>query len=434
MDSAFVEKVTSTRMFTDRLAIVAGAGRSGRAAAQLLHRLGATVRIVDANTNLTDDVLEGLGPKAQLMTGPFCEEQFKDADVIVISPGIPIGRIKPFIGSLPERRIISELELAVWFADEPKIAITGTNGKTTTTALIEHILKESGRTVFAGANYGTPLSEYIVNRGQADVLVLEVSSFQLQNCRLFRPQAAILLNVSANHLDYHESMEEYLSAKLKIFERQSSDELAILPADMRDELEPGEFTRAEVKWFDGNEFPEQPNLPGAHNRLNIEAAWLALEKIGITREEFEAGLKTFKGKPHRIEKIGTVKGISFVDDSKGTNLDAVKAALQSFEGPVRLLLGGVFKGGNVSELTPVMKGRVAEVALFGAGREYFEPVLKHDFEISWHENLEKAVHKLFNNAAKGDTILLSPGTASFDAYNGYEARGEDFKRIMEELS
>ncbi|WP_027723196.1 UDP-N-acetylmuramoyl-L-alanine--D-glutamate ligase [Maridesulfovibrio zosterae] len=434
MDNAFVKLVTSTRMFTNRLAIVAGAGRSGIAAAKLLHKLGATVRIVDANENLTTDILIGLGDNAQLMTGPFSTEQFDDADIIVVSPGIPVRNIKPFIGNLPERKIISELELASWFADEPKIAITGTNGKTTTTALIKHILEHSGRTAFAGANYGPPLSEYIVDKGQCDVLVLEVSSFQLQNCRLFRPQAAILLNVSANHLDYHMDMDEYLKAKLKIFERQSKYELAILPAHMKEELSPIDFTHAEVKWFNGETFPEQPNLPGLHNRSNIEAAWLALEKIGLSMEEFQSGLKTFKGKPHRIENIGSVNGVQFIDDSKGTNLDAVTAALKSFAGPVRLLLGGKFKGGDVTSLIPAMKGRVTEVALFGAGREHFEPPLKNDFKISWHANLEKAVKTLFANSDAGDTILLSPGTASFDAYTGYEARGADFQRIMEELS
>ncbi len=434
MDSAFVQQVTSTRMFTNRLAIVAGAGRSGIAAAKLLHKLGATVRIVDANKDLTTDILEGLGNDAQLMTGPFCHEQFEGADIVVLSPGIPVRKIIPFIGSLPERKIISELELASWFADEPKIAITGTNGKTTTTALIKHILEHSGRTAFAGANYGTPLSEYIVDKGQCDVLVLEVSSFQLQNCRLFRPKAAILLNVSANHLDYHLDMDEYLQAKLKIFERQSSDELAILPAHMKDQLVPEKFTHAQVKWFDGTTFPEQPNLPGKHNRSNIEAAWLALEKIGLSMDEFQAGLNTFKGKPHRIENVGSVDGVQFINDSKGTNLDAVTAALQSFEGPIRLLLGGKFKGGNVADLIPAMKGRVVEVALFGAGREHFEPPLKKHFNVSWYENLEKAVCALFEDSAVGDTILLSPGTASFDAYTSYEARGADFKRIMEELS
>ncbi|NDV25444.1 UDP-N-acetylmuramoyl-L-alanine--D-glutamate ligase [Desulfovibrio sp. JC010] len=433
MDSAFVEQVTSTRMFTGRLAVVAGAGRSGLAAARLLHKLKATVRIVDSNENLNTDILDGLD-NTELMTGPFCEEQFAGADVIVASPGIPARKIVPFIGNLPERAIISELELASWFANEPKIAITGTNGKTTTTALMEHILKESGRVPFAGANYGTPLSEFIYEDRKADVLVLEVSSFQLQNCRLFRPQAAILLNIAPNHLNYHEDMDEYLQAKLKIFERQSADELAILPAEMKEQLDPSSFTKAEVKWFDGSTFEEQPNLPGFHNRLNMEAAWLALEKIGLTREEFEAGLKTFIGKPHRVQDIGSVDGVRFIDDSKGTNLDAVRAALNSFEGPVRLLLGGVFKGGDVSELLPAMQGKVAEVGLFGAGREHFEPALKGEFKISWHENLEQAARALFANSQAGDTILLSPATASFDAYSGYEARGEDFKRIMEELS
>ncbi|WP_031480770.1 UDP-N-acetylmuramoyl-L-alanine--D-glutamate ligase [Maridesulfovibrio frigidus] len=434
MDSEFVKKVTTTRMFTDRLAIVAGAGRSGIAAARLLHALGATVRIVDENTSLTEDILKGLGPKAELMVGPACPEQFAGAEVIVVSPGIPVRKIVPMIGDLPERKIISELELASWFADEPKIAITGTNGKTTTTALITHILEYSGKTVFAGANYGTPLSEYILAKGQSDILVLEVSSFQLQNCHLFRPDAAILLNISANHLDYHLDMDEYVSAKLKIFERQPSDALAILPKAMRDELNPAEFTKATVKWFGGEMFKEQPNLPGKHNRSNIEAAWLALEKFGLTIEEFQAGLDSFKGKAHRIDNIGTVNGVTFIDDSKGTNLDAVVAALGSFNAPIRLLLGGVFKGGNVADLIPAMKGKVAEVAIFGAGREHFEAPLANDFKISWHENLEKAVNALFANSSEGDTILLSPATASFDAYSGYVARGNDFKRIMEELS
>ncbi len=434
MDSEFVKQVTKTRMFTNRLAVVAGAGRSGIAAAKLLYALGAIVRIVDENTNLTEDILQGLGKHAQLMTGPVCPEQFQDAEVIVISPGVPVSKIKPMLGEMSERKIISELELASWFADEPKIAITGTNGKTTTTALITHILEQAGKTVFAGANYGPPLSEYILDKGQCDVLVLEVSSFQLQNCHLFRPDIAILLNISANHLDYHLDMDEYVAAKLKIFARQTPENLAILPASMRNELNPTEFTKAEAKWFDGKAIKEQSNLPGIHNRSNIEAAWLALEKFGMSREEFQAGLDTFKGKPHRIEKIGSVDGVTFIDDSKGTNLDAVIAALGSFEGPIRLLLGGVFKGGNVAEMIPAMKGKVAEIALFGAGREHFEGPLANDFKISWHENLEKAVRTLFANSTAGETILLSPGTASFDAYKGYAARGDDFKRIMEDLS
>ncbi|SMF01028.1 UDP-N-acetylmuramoyl-L-alanine--D-glutamate ligase [Desulfovibrio gilichinskyi] len=434
MDSEFVKQVTKTRMFTNRLAVVAGAGRSGIAAAKLLYALGAVVRIVDENINVTEDILQGLGKHAQLMTGPACPEQFADAEVIVISPGVPVSKIRPMLGEISERKIISELELASWFADETKIAITGTNGKTTTTALITHILEQSGKTVFAGANYGPPLSEYILDKGQCDVLVLEVSSFQLQNCHLFRPDIAILLNISANHLDYHLDMDEYVAAKLKIFARQTPENLAILPASMRDELNPAEFTKAETKWFDGNAIKEQPNLPGVHNRSNIEAAWLALEKFGISRDEFQAGLDTFKGKPHRIENIGSVGGVTFIDDSKGTNLDAVVAALGSFNGPIRLLLGGVFKGGNVAGMIPAMKGKVAEIALFGAGREHFEGPLANDFKISWHDNLEKAVRTLFANSAAGETILLSPGTASFDAYKGYAARGDDFKRIMEDLS
>ncbi len=161
---------------------------------------------------------------------------------------------------------------------------------------------------------------------------------------------------------------------------------------------------------------------------------MAVEKLGLTRKQFLEGVKTFKGKPHRIEHIGTVDGVRFIDDSKATNLDAVSAALDSCDAPVRLLLGGHFKGGDVTELLPSMRGKVTEVGLFGAGREHFEAPLKEEFKTSWSSTLEEAVRKLFSASNAGDTILLSPATASFDAYKGYAARGDDFKRIMEELS
>ncbi len=251
MTSELVQQLTKTRMFSNRLGVIVGAGRSGLAAARLLRALGASVRVVDEKTDLGNSILEGLGPDARLMTGPLDKEKFEDADIIVVSPGVPVRKIREVVPDFPERKIISELELSSWFADEPIIAITGTNGKTTTTSLISHVLEYAGKKVFTGGNIGTPLSEYILSRESCEALILEVSSFQLQNCRLFKPDAAILLNISANHLDYHLDMAEYLEAKLNIFSRQTAEDLAIVPADMRDELGGRNFTRAHIKWFDG---------------------------------------------------------------------------------------------------------------------------------------------------------------------------------------
>lgn len=434
MTNMLVQQFTETRRFSNKLGVIVGAGRSGLAAAKLLKTLGARVRIVDENTNLDNSILEGLGSDAQLMTGPLEADKFQDTDIIVLSPAVPVRKIREILPQFPVEKIISELELASWFIKEPTIAITGTNGKTTTTSLISHVLEYSGMKVFTGGNIGTPLCEYLLGNELCDALVLEVSSFQLQNCHQFKPDAAILLNISANHLDYHLDMEEYLEAKLNIFRQQTSEDLAIIHEELRETLSNRNFTKARIRYYDGSSVEDQPNLPGPHNRGNMEAALIAVEKLGVSREQFMAAIKTFQRKHHRIEHIGTVNDVKFIDDSKATNLDAVSAALKSCQAPVRLLLGGHFKGGDVTEIIPSMRGKVVEVALFGAGREYFEAPLKKEFKISWNADLEDAVKKLFSDSQPGDTILLSPATASFDAYKSYAARGDDFKRVMEELS
>jgi UDP-N-acetylmuramoylalanine--D-glutamate ligase len=434
MSSILAQQSANKNIFKDRFGVIAGAGRSGIAAAKVLHMLGAKVRIVDENTSLEENILEGLGADAQLKTGPLSASGFEGADIIVLSPGIPSRKIKELLPEFPDEKIISELELASSLTDEPIIAITGTNGKTTTTSIISHVLEYAGKSVFTGGNIGTPLCEHLLQDKRSDVLVLEVSSFQLQNCYNFRPDAAILLNISANHLDYHLDMEEYTEAKLNIFKKQTADDLAIIAEEMKPMLGSRNFTKAEIKYFNNDSVEEIPNLPGPHNRGNMHAAMLATAKFGVTAELFIKAVREFKGKPHRIEYLGTVNGVKFIDDSKATNLDAVCAALNSCSSPVRLLLGGHFKGGDVTTIIPSMQGKVVEVGLFGAGREYFEAPLKKEFPTSWNEKLEDAVRKLFSTANCGDTILLSPATASFDAYKSYAARGDDFKRIMEELS
>jgi len=415
-------------------AVVVGAGKSGVAAARLLHALGAKVRMVDANEALAPQVTAEVERYAELQTGPHSSEQFTDADIIVLSPGVPAKKLTPYFKGVPGRKIVAELEFASWFIDAPIIAITGSNGKTTTTTLIGELLEKSDRHVFVGGNIGTPLCEYLMDMEQADVIVLEVSSFQLQNCRQFKPDVAVFLNIAPNHLDYHEDMEEYLEAKLRLFARQTPDDLAVVHESLKPVIGGRPFTEAEVVWYSSAKRFDAPHLPGEHNRANVQAAWRAVQRFGVKPQQAERIISEFRPLENRLENIGQADGVTFVNDSKATTLEAVAAAVKSFgSSPVRLLMGGKFKGGDVAELARRMEGHVAQVGLYGGSRDIFEGPLKKYFPVSWDESMEAAAKRLFAHSHAGDVILLSPGTSSFDQYPNYKERGDDFKRIFGEL-
>ena len=429
---------TSVRNATDRVrdkqVVVVGAGKSGLAAARLLLENGARVALADAKPEISAEVLGDLAGRLDLRLGAHTPEQFRDADLVVLSPGVPAKKIAAALAPVAPENVVAELEFASWFLQDPVLAITGTNGKTTTTTLVSQMLTDAGKTVFTGGNIGTPLCRFLLDGSRADVVVLEVSSFQLQNCQSFAPKVGVLLNFAANHLDYHADMEEYLSAKLNLFARMDASGLAILPREMRAELEKRDFTRAKKIWFGPTDRLPAPHLPGAHNRANVEAAWQAASAFGVSEASARATAAAFQPLAHRLQAVGEKNGVLFVDDSKSTTLDSTAAAVQSFERPVRLLLGGVFKGGDVAGLIPALDGRVVEIALFGAAREVFEPVLGKRFKLSWEPDLERAVRRLWTSARPGDVLLLSPATASFDAYRGYAARGDHFQRIVKELA
>jgi len=413
-------------------AVVVGAAVSGVAAARLLAALGASVRLLDRNPEALDatarERLEGLG--VELRFGPHKPEDFQGAQLVALSPGVPVAKLSAFLAASPDAQVVSELELASWFNQAPIVAVTGTNGKTTTTTLIGEILRRAGKKVFVGGNIGTPLSDHLLSDDPCDVVVLEVSSFQLQNVKSFRPKVGVLLNFSANHLDFHADIEEYLLAKLNLFTRMTSDDLAVLPLEMKDELEARAFTKARRVYFTGTaRFPEN-HLPGAHNRANMEAAWLACRALGVREDQARAAVAAFKPLAHRLESLGEKGGVLFVDDSKATTVEAMRAAVESFDRPVRLLAGGVFKGGDLAGILPALRGRVVEVGLFGANREVFEAAWNGHVPLFWEPTLEGAVTRLYRNSQPGDVILLSPATASFDLYTGYKQRGEDFARIM----
>lgn len=408
-------------------AVVVGAARSGLAAARLLSRLGAAVTLADSSeTALNKGVVQEQAAAYgwTLASGAHSVEIFAEADLVVLSPGVPRRVVDPF---LPQKaQVVSELELASWFVSEPIVALTGTNGKTTTTAVIGHVFEKSGRRVFVGGNFGTPLSEYVLGGERADILVLEVSSFQLQNISSFRPRVAVLLNFAANHLDYHQTMEEYFEAKTALFSRQGKGDLAILPLGLKDRVDGVLDGAVSRTYFVASSRFDCPQLPGAHNRENLEAAFLAVRHFGVTETEMQEALNDFKPLEHRLEPIVEKSGVLFVNDSKATTVGALAAALRSMDRPVLLLAGGVFKGGDLKEVVPLLREKVLEVFLFGDSRKIFEQAWKGTVPMHWTERIEDGVQLAFERSRPGDAVLLSPATASFDQFRNYKERGRAF--------
>ncbi|MDR3319985.1 MAG: UDP-N-acetylmuramoyl-L-alanine--D-glutamate ligase [Desulfovibrio sp.] len=433
-----LDNIHGRRMYLDELAVVVGAGRSGLAAAHLLAREGARVRLLEHNAAAVSDQartqLGNLG--IQLIVGEHKPWHFENAVIVVPSPGIPVSKLTPFTSAenkAKQPEIIAEIELAWRCLDgEPVLAVTGTSGKTTTASLAAAMLQTQGYTVFLGGNIGTPLSEYLLAGRKADVLVLEISSFQLQTCSTFCPRVGILLNISSNHLDYHKNMREYIEAKFRLFRCQKNMDMAILGEELKPLADVFHLQASRIYIEDSGRFTKC-HLLGAHNRLNMEAAWQACHFFGVNEDNSRAAAVHFAPLPHRLEIVRKHKGITYINDSKCTTTAALKVALQAMDKPVRLLCGGKFKGGDLAGLGDLVRERVVEVALFGASREKFEKAWQEIVPITWHESLEPAVKQHNAHALKGDVVLLAPATSSYDLYTDYTARGDDFKRIVEAL-
>ena len=434
-----------TTTFKGRLCAVVGAGRSGRAAARLLDAQGARVRVLERDPDgVPDDFAAWAGTRGvEIAAGEHGADQFRGASLVVLSPGIVPHLIRPLLPD-PAPPVMAELELA-WRCLERSgnrgrvLAVTGTNGKTTTTALAAHVLRTAGWDVFEGGNIGTPLSEHVLaghgrDARTAQVLVLEVSSFQAMGLDEFRPEVAALLNFSANHLDWHADLEEYLWAKLRIFARMDGEDLALVHESLRPLLEKRTFTGARLRWFGASDRFECPSLPGEHNQANMEAAYQATRRFGIDERDMRDALATFTPHPHRLQQVGELGGVTFVDDSKSTTLESLRAALESFDRPVLLMAGGVFKGGDPGELRGLVERKVKAVGLFGDSREVFEAAWSGVAPVAWSPNLRGALAGLMAHADPGDVVLLSPATASFDLYADYKARGRDFQDAVRALS
>ncbi len=430
-----IEDLPAQRRLDGRKAAVVGAGASGRAAAKLLCALGARVRLLEKDPAKVDRDFAALCREKKIAVeyGEHIPEHFAGLDLVVLSPGVKARDIRPLLPAANPPELMAELELAGRYVNAPVLAVTGTNGKSTTTALAGHVLAQFGLKVFAGGNLGTPLSDLALSGDKVDAAVVEVSSFQAQGLSTFRPAVAVLLNFAPDHMDWHQDMDEYLDAKLNLFARMQPEDLALLPESMREALEHRDFTRARREYFRPIDRFECELLPGEHNQANMEAAYQACRRFGVEERDFREALAGFAPLPHRLQAVAEKRGVLFVDDSKATTVDAMEAALKSYDRPILLLAGGIYKGGDLAALVPLMKRKVRYVCLFGASREVFEAAWSRHLPVKWEPDLESAVRRLFAMAKKGDVMLLSPATSSFDLYANYKERGDHFKRIAEAL-
>lgn len=467
----------------DKYILVAGLGRSGISAATFFKRNGYNVIATDINPQRKESVqireLEALGIKTEI--GFHNIETFENAQMIVVSPGISLDGEhfqRAIEKGIPIR---GEMDIAAEHIKEPIVAITGTNGKTTVTTLISEMLKCSGLKVFIGGNIGTPLIEYFnqigddkikdlgksandANDKTFDVVVAEVSSFQLDTAKNFSPDVAVLLNITEDHMNRYPDFKAYEDSKWSIFSSQNERCHAIInsrikgvmnhaskgaissniKADSFNEKSRLSNIKSKIHLFntDDEQFSDQKRLSklkGRHNQENIEASIIAALCGGASMEGVERALKSFKGLPHRIEYVATVKGVEFYNDSKGTNTDATARAIESFDAQKQfesntiLIMGGQDKNMDFSVLKEWVKGRIKLIVLMGEAKDKIYSALLGSCDMVFADNMRHAVNLSFSYAQSGDIVLLSPACASFDMYGSYTERGDDFVKQVKGL-
>ena len=443
--------------------LVVGLGKSGKSAALFLRDRGARVTVSDVRSAeaLAGEIPALLDAGIMVETGGHGLLTFRRQDLIVVSPGVPydtpeLKQVRAF--GLP---IIGELELASRFLQGQVVAITGSNGKTTTTALLGKIFADSGVPTLVGGNIGTPVIDLIAQSTPQTVSVLEVSSFQLETVVEFRSHIAVVLNITQDHLDRHGTFENYAAMKARITAQQTAEDFFVLNAEDKPTQMLAARTRAQVFWFSGrraikqgafvhgesvvflpreNAKPEpvmplaQIPLKGAHNVENVLAAVCAARLGGVAAESIRASVAGFKAVEHRLEFVATVRGVSFFNDSKATNVDATKKALEAFPGGVHLILGGKDKNSDYTELADLIRARVKIVYTIGSAAEKIERHLTGVVKIVSAGTLDSAVRQAAQLAVAGDVVLLAPACASFDQFTSYEHRGRVFKELVQGLA
>ncbi len=445
-------------LFERQSFLVAGISRSGIASAQYLRKKGATVYLYDdvddENVRSSQKSLEELG--CIPLKKEEIESRMQGIDVLVLSPGIPVDHPLPVSFRRAGKRILGETELAALALRCPLIAVTGTNGKTTTVTLLEGILKEAGKNAIACGNVGRPITDCLGELGEDGVAVAEISSFQLETLTSLRPHVAVVLNITEDHLNRHYTFENYVYLKSRILRNCTESEYAVLNYDDPTVRAFAEKTKANVVWFSLNErvaggycadgyfcyhgekvCPEDA-LPvdGDHNRMNALAALCAAKLFGIPNSSIENGFKKFRGVKHRIRKIGMLKGVTFIDDSKATNVDSTLKAVASVRGESVLLLGGKDKGYAYEPLfDALVKSDVVHTVIYGENAlRILNAALKRGYtDVTLIRPFDLAVRIAFLTAKPGQNVLLSPASASFDAFKSYEERGERFIELFSRL-
>jgi UDP-N-acetylmuramoylalanine--D-glutamate ligase len=437
--------------------LVVGLARSGQAAAALLARRGEEVIGVDRGSPEGAAGLAAVGVEVSLDGEGI--EHLDRARCLVKSPGVPAEA--PVVAAARERGIpvLGELELAWRLLENPFVAVTGTNGKTTVAELLGEIWRTAGRPVAVAGNVGTPLASLVGGVSGETTVICESSSFQLEDTQAFAPECAMLLNVSPDHLDRHGTLDRYLEAKLRVFANQGNDDFAVFNGcedelrgrdlggcarriafcrdcegeDCEITLEGDAITAAGAPLAGLSEL----RLLGAHNAENAMAAAAAALAMGIDRDAVAAGLRSFGGVPHRLERVAEIEGVTYVNDSKATNVAAARAAIESFEGGVHAILGGSSKGEGFGGLAPALAAHARAAYLLGETAAELEA----DLEPAWEAGVEhrrlpdlaEAVRVAAEAAEPGDVVLLAPACASFDSYADYVARGEHFRSLVEAL-
>jgi UDP-N-acetylmuramoylalanine--D-glutamate ligase len=442
--------------------LVVGLGKSGLAAARFLKAQGARVTVSDARpAMLIAELSELLEQGYMVEAGSHGLLTFRRQDLIVVSPGVPMSTPELKQVRAMGAHIIGELELGAQYLQGEVVAVTGSNGKTTTTTLIGEILKAAGRPTLVGGNIGRPVTAMVDESTSESWSVLEVSSFQLETVETFKPKIALVLNITPDHLDRHGTFEAYAALKARVTEFQTAEDFLILNGEDKDTQMIAAKTKAQIYWFSARRpikqgafvhgesilfvpregakaEPVMPvaeiSLAGAHNVENVLAAVCAARLAGVESETIRAAVRAFKAVEHRLEFVREVGGVRYYNDSKATNVDATLKAVEAFAGGIHLILGGKDKGSDYRVLEPLLRERVKTVITIGSAAEKIERQLDGVVKIERAETLQRAVALAHEAAVAGDTVLLAPACASFDQFENYEQRGRVFKELVQGLA
>jgi UDP-N-acetylmuramoylalanine--D-glutamate ligase len=443
--------------------LVVGGGISGFAVLQFLKQKGVDVSLSDSGLkkDASSALLEWLERENVFSEfGGHQNETFLGADLIVVSPGVSldIPQISECIGrGIP---IAGEMGLASCFINIPVVAVTGTNGKTTVTEMLGTMFRADGQKVFVGGNIGTPLTDFLIEGQDAELAVLEVSSFQLETAGIFQPKVAVILNITPDHLDRYESFEAYGDTKFKLLENQQQADAMVLNCDDPEIMERAENKKSpgekyffcntlsgsqgaewknkcvELCWTGKKEkeqYPLSAQMRLSPVKENCMAAVLAARLMGCSEEGVRRGLEKFQILPHRVSLIEKINNVSYYDDSKATNIGAVQSALAGMNQPVILIAGGRDKGGDYSLLSEAVRKKVKRLLLIGEAREKMKKVLGEIVQVEMPQGIEAAVRRAAELAEPGDAVLLSPACASFDMFRSYVDRGEHFQKAVRQL-